>query len=105
MAAAVDIFYNKVLADDRIKHFFDKVDMNKQRAKQMMFMMYAFGGPEEYKGRNMYDAHHGLHLTDEHFNAVAECFVSTLKELGVESDLIDDAVKVVATTHDDVVGH
>lgn len=57
------------------------------------------------QGKSMYDAHHGLHLTDEHFNAVAECFVSTLKELGVESDLIDDAVKVVASTHDEVVGH
>jgi truncated hemoglobin YjbI len=25
------------------------VDMNKQRSKQMQFMMFAFGGPNEYK--------------------------------------------------------
>ena len=28
--AAVDLFYTKVLADDRIKHYFDGVDMDRQ---------------------------------------------------------------------------
>ena len=27
----VDIFYSKVLADDRVNHFFEKTDMTKQR--------------------------------------------------------------------------
>jgi truncated hemoglobin YjbI len=31
--AAVDIIYNKVLADPSIKHFFDGVDMQTQRGK------------------------------------------------------------------------
>lgn len=43
--AAVDIFYGKVLADDRIKHYFDTTDMEAQRKKQMSFLAYAFGGP------------------------------------------------------------
>ena len=30
--AAVDIFYRKVLADDRINQFFEGVDMDKQAA-------------------------------------------------------------------------
>ena len=32
--AAVDIFYDKVLADDRISHFFDNLDMVAQANKQ-----------------------------------------------------------------------
>ena len=32
--AAVDIFYRKVLADDRINAFFESVDMEQQAAKQ-----------------------------------------------------------------------
>lgn len=32
--AAVDIFYRKVLTDDRISRFFDGVDMDRQIAKQ-----------------------------------------------------------------------
>lgn len=35
--AAVDIFYRKVLADDRISRFFEGVDMEKQAAKQRGF--------------------------------------------------------------------
>ena len=31
--AAVDLFYKKVLADDRIKHFFEGVDMEKQHRR------------------------------------------------------------------------
>ena len=32
--AAVDIFYRKVLADDRINQFFEGVDMDKQQASR-----------------------------------------------------------------------
>jgi truncated hemoglobin YjbI len=35
--AAVDLFYTKVLADDRIKHFFDGVDMKRQAGHQKAF--------------------------------------------------------------------
>jgi len=37
MDAAVDIFYRNVLADDRVSHFFDAVDMQAQRGKQKAF--------------------------------------------------------------------
>ena len=42
--AAVDIFYKKVLADTRVNHFFETVDMDKQRFKQKAFLTFAFGG-------------------------------------------------------------
>ncbi len=35
---AVDKFYERVLQDDRIKHFFTNVDMVKQRAHQKAFL-------------------------------------------------------------------
>ncbi len=40
--AAVDKFYEKVLADDRIKHFFEGVNMDIQAAHQKSFLTYAF---------------------------------------------------------------
>lgn len=43
--AAVDIFYRKVLSDDRISHFFEGVDMDRQIGKQKAFLTMAFGGP------------------------------------------------------------
>ena len=35
--AAVDVFYRKVLSDDRVSRFFDDVDMDRQIAKQKSF--------------------------------------------------------------------
>lgn len=43
--AAVDIFYRKVLTDDRISRFFDDVDMDRQSAKQKAFLTMVLGGP------------------------------------------------------------
>jgi hemoglobin len=47
---AVDKFYDKVLADARIQHFFDNMDMDKQRRHQRAFLTYAFGGTDKSKG-------------------------------------------------------
>lgn len=104
MNAAVDAFYVKVLADDRVKHFFDNVSMDKQRRKQKEFLSAAFGGPLPWTGKDMRKAHEGMGLTEEHFNAIAENLVNTLKDLKIKQELIDQVVAVALTTKDDVLG-
>ena len=101
--AAVDRFYDKVLADDRIKGFFDAVDMQRQRGKQKIFLAYAFGGPVKYSGKDMRAAHAHLSLTEEHFAAVAENLQETLEELSVPPALIKQVMEIAASTHDDVL--
>lgn len=101
--AAVDIFYRKVLADDRISQFFDTIDMENQHAKQKAFLTMAFGGPNNYTGKDMREAHKHMNLTEEHFNAVAECLVGTLEELTVPQELIDQVVTVAVSVKDDVL--
>jgi len=105
--AAVDIFYRKVLTDDSISHFFDTTDMDEQRAKQKAFLSWAFGGPDEYTGKDMREAHKPLveekGLSDEHFDAVAGHLQATLDELGVGSELAAEVMAVAASTRDDVL--
>ncbi len=103
--AAVDIFYTKVLADESINYFFKDTDMMAQAGKQKAFLAFAFGAPMAYTGKNMRDAHTGMNLTEDHFNAVAGHLVSTLQELNVKQELIDEVVAVALTTKDDVIGH
>ena len=82
--AAVDIFYRKVLKDERIKRFFEGVDMNKQAAKQKAFLTMAFGGPHNYTGADMRKAHAHLvarGLNDSHFDAVSRTLVPRLQNL------------------------
>jgi hemoglobin len=105
--AAVDIFYRKVLKDDRIKHFFDGVDMGKQAAKQKAFLTMAFGGPHNYTGEDMRKGHAHLvarGLNDSHFNAVMENLGATLQELNVPGDLIAQCAAIAESTRKDVLG-
>jgi len=101
--AAVDIFYKKVLSDDRISHFFDSVDMLGMIQKQKAFLTLAFGGPNNYNGKDMREAHKHMNLTEEHFGAVAEALVGTLQDLSVSQDLIDEVVAVALSVKDDVL--
>lgn len=105
--AAVDIFYRKVLADDRISRFFDGVDMDRQAAKQKAFLTMAFGGPNHYTGEDMRRGHAHLvakGLDDSHFDAVMENIAATLTELSVPSDLIAQAAAIAESTRNDVLG-
>ncbi len=105
--AAVDIFYRKVLKDNRISRFFTGVDMAKQAAKQKSFLTMAFGGPNNYTGLDMRTAHARLvkeGLNDSHFNAVVEDLGATLKELKVPDNLIAQVAAIAETTRNDVLG-
>jgi hemoglobin len=105
--AAVDIFYRKVLTDDRISHFFEDVDMDSQIAKQKAFLTMAFGGPNNYQGKDLRSAHAGLvkrGLNGDHFQAVAENLVGTLQELKVPQPLIDQVVTIAVGARADVLG-
>lgn len=101
--AAVDIFYSKVIQDDRINHFFRHIDINKQSGKLKAFLAYAFGAPMPYNGKNMRAAHQHMHLTETHFNAVAGHLVETLIELKVSQNLIDEVVAIALKTKNDVL--
>ena len=105
--AAVDLFYGKVLDDYTINRFFDKTDMAKQVAHLKAFMTVAFGGPNEYTGRSLRDAHARLvkmGLNDLHFDAVMSHLGATMEELNVPADLIQEAAALVESVRGDVLG-
>ena len=105
--AAVNLFYDKVLADERIRHFFSDTDMERQRQHQKMFLSYAFGGMPGYSGKNMRDAHaplmEKLGLNDSHFDAVMENLGAALVELHVPQALIAEAADIAESVRNDVL--
>lgn len=104
--AAVDIFYQKVLSDPILIPFFAHTDMDKQKRMQRAFLTMAFGGPGNYQGRNMRDAHKKAvdeGLNDTHFDAVVGHLAATLTELGVSDDDINDVATVANSIRDDVL--
>jgi hemoglobin len=104
--AAVDIFYQKVLADPVTAPWFSGLDMQAQVKKQIAFMTVAFGGPDEFKGRDMRTAHSDLvkrGLTDVHFDAVATHLAATLKEMDVDQALIDETIAKITPMRGEVL--
>jgi hemoglobin len=101
--AAVDKFYVKVLADKRINHFFEDINMTTQHRKQKAFLSAAFGSPVAWKGKDMRRAHEDMTLTEVHFNAVAENLQKTLEEMKVPQPLISEVMTIAASTKDAVL--
>lgn len=101
--AAVDIFYRKVLSDERIAHYFEGVDMNVQRAKQKAFLTLAFGGPNSYTGQDLRNAHARMKLTEADFDAVMEHLGATLTELRVPAPLIAEAAAIANSVKNEVL--
>ena len=106
MEAAVDIFYRKVLSDDRISRFFEDVDMDRQAAKQKAFLTMVTGGPANYTGQDMRKGHAHLvaqGLNDSHFDAVVELLAGTLIELGADAKDIAEVGALANSVRDDVL--
>lgn len=101
--AAVDLFYQKQLADPNVKGFFLHIDLEKLKAHQRNFMTKAFGGPDNYTGRNMFDSHKDLYIMNGQFDSVKQNLVDALTELKVSKDLIDEVAAIVETTRGDIV--
>jgi hemoglobin len=104
---AVDNFYRKVLTDDRVKSFFDGVDMDKQIAKQKAFLTMVFGGPNNYSGKDLRTGHGHLlkkGLNDSHVDTIIELLGKTLSELGVAEPLIQQVAALAESTRNDVLG-
>ena len=104
--AAVDIFYRKVLSDERVNEFFDGVDMEQQAAKQKGFLTMVFGGPNNYTGKDMREGHKHLvarGLNDTHVDVIIELLGGTLKELGVGDADIAEVAGIAESVRDDVL--
>eukprot|EP00543_Licmophora_paradoxa_P019095 CAMPEP_0202473912 /NCGR_PEP_ID=MMETSP1360-20130828/92100_1 /ASSEMBLY_ACC=CAM_ASM_000848 /TAXON_ID=515479 /ORGANISM="Licmophora paradoxa, Strain CCMP2313" /LENGTH=413 /DNA_ID=CAMNT_0049100997 /DNA_START=106 /DNA_END=1347 /DNA_ORIENTATION=- len=101
LEAAVDIFYEKLVADETLEDFFEGVDMSKLKAHQRKFLTLALTEiPKDVDVPKMMSDSHGrlfkMGLNAKHFDSVAGHLVQTLKGLQVKASLIDEIVAVVA---------
>ncbi|APX97541.1 group I truncated hemoglobin [Natronorubrum daqingense] len=103
IGAVVERFYERVLADEQVAHYFDDVDMQKQRAHQTQFISAVAGGPVDYSGEDMETAHEDLGITTADFNAIAAHLEATLEAFEVDADDRDAVLAAVGEYEDDIV--
>jgi truncated hemoglobin YjbI len=104
--AAIDLFYDKVLHDDNLRHFFEGVDMAQLRSRQGIFISMLLGG-RVYTGKDIHHAHarsrdHGLNET--HFDLFLNHFRSALEEVGVKPDNAEILMKRLESKREAVLG-
>src|SRR2546423_1101780 len=75
VAAVVDDFIGRLIADDRFAKFFKGAsDDSKKRIRQHIVDQFcaAAGGPCVYTGRDMKTSHKGLGITEDEWNGAAK---------------------------------
>jgi hemoglobin len=86
--AVVDDFVGRILADDRVNHYFahaaaDPANAKAYQGKLADLICQATGGPCHYTGADMITAHKGRGVTEAAFNAVVSDLVATLEKFKV----------------------
>jgi len=89
----VDDFYNKVLADDRIKDLFN-TDIKEVKSKQFMFLTQFFGGPPRYSevhGHPKLRMRHFPHrVTAEGARAWLQCMAEAISQLPIDESFQEE---------------
>ncbi len=79
----VEASVENYLADPRIKAVFEESNMDRVRAQFKIQFCQIAGGPCQYTGHGMAEAHKGLHLTNADFNAVVEDLQDAMDKVGL----------------------
>jgi hemoglobin len=103
VSLAVDGFYERVIGDPSLAHYFEGVDLARLKSHQRAFIGAALGGPETYPGRDMAAAHAGLGITAEDFGRVVQHLVDTLTALGVDEETIASIGEALAPLQEQIV--
>ena len=90
----VDKFYEFMLVDPTVNHYFKNTDMVKQHKRQKQFLTMAFGGPNEYEGVDMKKAHAKFPIRKVEFDATWTNLLKALKHFKVSEELISEVKEV-----------
>ena len=99
----VDDFYDRVVADARLAPYFAAVDMSNLRRHQVDFLSAATGGPRQYTGRALADAHATLAVTGDAFDSVVTHLLASLEACGVEPETVTRVVAALSPLRSDIV--
>ncbi|ADD05585.1 globin family protein [Natrialba magadii ATCC 43099] len=103
IGAVVDEFYDRVVADEQVAHFFDDVDMQKQRTHQAQFISSVAGGPVEYTGGEMEAVHDGMGIDHDEFDAIATHLNDALLEFDVDDDDREAVLEAIESYREPIV--
>lgn len=103
IATAVEAFYERVVADPELAPYFTGTDMATLRRHQTALLVQVTGGPVQYEGRALGEAHAGLAITPDAFDRVVAHLAATLTDLGVESAVVEQVGAALGSHRAEIV--
>jgi len=104
VAKVVDVFYQQLLDDPTVSHYFGGKELVRLKAHQRALVTVALGGVSEtYTGRMMGPAHAGLNITDEAFDTICEHLEAVLLAAGVAPRTVAKVMAILEPLRPDVV--
>ena len=106
IAAVVDDFIGRLVADKALSHFFGGASTSSQKHFRQLLVdqvCAVTGGPCVYIGRDMKTAHSGLGITEAEWQAGVKDIVAALDKFKVPQKEKDDLIAIIATTKSDIV--
>jgi hemoglobin len=83
ITAVVNDFVGNVAKDKRINGFFGNTDIPRLKRLLVQQICAGSGGPCKYEGRSMREAHRGLNIRNQDFDALVQDLVKSLDKFNV----------------------
>jgi hemoglobin len=104
--AVVEDLTNRMMHDKQLKRFCGNVSKDKVKTNRELvaaFICKATGGPCEYKGKDMKEAHQNLGITEKDWDRFVELAKQSLNKFKVPADVQKEFLGAVAGLKDQVV--
>lgn len=103
ISAIVHDFYEQVLDNEILAHFFRGIDLKALVDHQTAFFCKVLGGPDNYKGRSLKGAHRGMGIDQVAFDEVTRLLVGCLEDAGVTREDVATIVGVLESVRSDII--
>lgn len=103
IAAAIDAFYQRVLDDPRVSHYFDGIDLAGLKRHQQRFFEFGTGGPAEYDVARIETMHTPYDIDDDAYEVFVGHFDDTLRAFDLPEKERNELMDAVNSFRDAVV--
>ncbi|GAB3839269.1 hypothetical protein GCM10027610_044700 [Dactylosporangium cerinum] len=99
----VDQLYTWILTDKELSPYFATVTVESLKRHMAALLAQVLGGPADYDGRSLLDAHRGLAITDAHYTRVVDLALAALFLAHAPRDVVAAVEDTLAAVKPDIV--
>jgi len=81
----------------------DAEDLERLKSHLCDFLAEGVGGPEDYTGRSMPEAHRGMNISRAEYMAVIDDILETLEEHGIDASTRNEILVIAYSLKDEII--